>query len=329
MGGVALNQGGNSVATLATFNAGGGAFTLRDGAPLSQTGNLTAGTATLLAPSLQFGGSVTAGGLDLEAGGTIIRTASAGAFNVGMLTGAAITLAQFGSGTGIDAIGNFTVLGGTLAIDNAVPLVVGQISANSIGITAAGRITLGGDIVTTGLPIAVQAASTSPVDPGSYFSVTGAGASIQQTGTVQIRPTPGASIATVRLNLPESGGTITFNNLVAPRTDLILFTNSTGKASGTINVNNLKISGVQGAASLFGSVNNIGGPEAARLATIGPRPASQYRLNGCPIASVNCILLPIGTLPAANPLRDFSLDANTNNGNDDDLALPDVSSTDY
>ena len=93
--------------------------------------------------------------------------------------------------------------------------------------------------------------------------------------------------------------------------------------------------GSQKSASLFGTVANRGGQQAAGLATIfnfptvQPKPQSDYRLNGCPIGSVNCVLLPLGFLPAANPLHDFVLNAGVGYGGESDLALPDVSSRDY
>jgi hypothetical protein len=118
-------------------------------------------------------------------------------------------------------------------------------------------------------------------------------------------------------------------NFVGTSTTLLLSTGAGGVTSGNVNIGGLVIVGTGGSASLTGTIKESTGAEAARLAQIQPQPNTTYRLNGCPISSVNCVLIPLGTLPAANPLRDFVLDAGRPNSDDEDLALPDISSRDY
>jgi hypothetical protein len=44
---------------------------------------------------------------------------------------------------------------------------------------------------------------------------------------------------------------------------------------------------------------------------------------------VNCVLLPLETIPAASPLENFSIGALLDSGDDDSLLLPIVSNQDY
>jgi hypothetical protein len=268
------------------------------------------------------------------AGGTIVRPDSAGAFTVALLTGDAQTLANFGTAAAVTTLGSFLVTSGTLELDNGQPLsITGPLTADYIAITATGQLNITGTVTTLGLPLATQEASVTPVPPGSYFAVRapvdGGTAIINQTGTLLIQPPANDPTATVRFNLPSNGGSIDFANLVAPQADILLYTQNGGIVTGAVNIGSLTVIGTNGSASLTGVVANTTGPEAARLANIKPNPMTEYRFNSCPIGTVNCVLIPLNALPMSNPLRDYVLDTGQNNADDDDLALPDVSSKDY
>jgi hypothetical protein len=336
VGGATFGSAGNQIAILGGFITSNGNFVLTDSGSLIVVGPLVAPNASITTPgSITLPGAISTGTLDLQVGGSVVRPSGAGAFTVGELTGSVATLANFGTGTDIGTLGSLTVTGGDgmLAVNNAIPLAVtGPITATYIAVTATDRLTLTGTITTTGLPLATQAGSTTPVDPGTYFAVVsgpnGGTSSIQQTGTLVLQPSSGAGTATLRLDLSDNGGSITLNNLVGPQASLILYTRTAGTATGTINVGDLRVVGALGSASLFGNVANTDGALAARNASIRSNPSTNYRINGCPIGSVNCVLLPVGMLPSINPLRDFVLGLGSNSG-DEDLALPDVSRTDY
>jgi len=248
------------------------------------------------------------------------------------LTGSSVGGATLNDANQIGQLGAFTITGagGELTIKNAQPLfITGPVSAEYIGITASGLIDLTGYITTTGLPLSTQLPSTSVVNPGTYFAVTGTSPTINQSGTLYLQPSAGAGGATVRFDLPSNGGTVTLNNLVGPQASLILYLRIGGTANGTLDVSQLSVVGQVGSTSLYGFVGSQTGPNAARLATITPNPATTYRINACPITSINCLLFPIGgTFLGTNPLRDYQFDTGSNN-TDDELALPDVSSTDY
>ena len=334
VGDARLDGTANRIAALGGLTVGSGSLTLKDNTDLAVAGALAAANISLATPgSVSLAGVITTGTLTLQTGGPVLRPAGAGGLVVGVLAGQIADLADFGASSQIDTVGPLTVTGdaGRLVIANAVPLAVaGPLDVASIAVTASRLITLTGTITTTGVGLQAQAAAAKPLAPGSSFAVTAnaGGAAIRQTGTLLLQPSPGAAAATVRLNLPAGGGTIVLDNLYGPRSNLILDMGSTGTAKGVLTVANLRLIGVQGSTALFGTVSDTAGPEAARRATVSPRPAATYRLNGCPIGSVNCVLLPIGLVPLTNPLRDVALDLRRDNGGDD-LALPDVSSQDY
>jgi hypothetical protein len=134
--------------------------------------------------------------------------------------------------------------------------------------------------------------------------------------------------ATLRFDLPSNGGTIVLDSVTGANANIILYARG-GAVSGTIDVASLTLIGTNGSSQLYGFVANTTGPEAAHLAAIKPDPSATYRLNACPIGSVNCVLIPLAGLPPANPLRDYVIDAGRQAANDDDVTLPDVSSRDY
>ena len=332
-GGATLASAGNQIAAIGSMTVAGGNLVLTDAVSVNLAGTITAPNATITTPgSITIPGTITTGTLALSAGGTIIRPANAGRFTIGTLTGNAVTIANFGTAANVTVLGQFVVTGSTLTLANAQPLTVtGPLSAEFIGITATDTITLSGTINTMGLPVAGQIAST-PGDPGSYFAVTSSGngtSTIHDLGTLLIQPSANAQTATVRFDLPTNGGTIVLDNLVGPSANVILYTRAGGAVSGQIDIGSLTVIGTNGSSLLNGFVAKTTGPEAAHLAAIKPDPSATYRLNSCPIGSVNCVLIPVAGLPPSNPLRDFFLDAGRGQSEDDDIALPDVSSRDY
>jgi hypothetical protein len=76
-------------------------------------------------------------------------------------------------------------------------------------------------------------------------------------------------------------------------------------------------------------VTGLSGPAAAGAAGIQPSPNANFRINSCPIGSVNCVLLPTQGVPTANPLNDINIGTLFNPNDDDDLLLPIVSDQDY
>ncbi len=350
-GNVLVGSAVNNIGTLDALVVTGGDLRVTNGSTLkigssnaaigAIASEVTANNITLASKSVTIAGDVvTAGTLDFTINGTIQRTS--GRFVVGTLTGSAQTLADFGTASVITNLGSISVVGSQLAIDNSVPITVsGPLSLEYFRISAATQITLSGDITTTGITAAGQGLSgnLSLINPtalagalpatGSYFQVTdaGSGATFTQIGTVNLVPLNG-TIATLRIQLPQSGGSIVLNDLNAPSADLVLFTQG-GTARGTVNAAALILVGRSGAAEFNGLIDGLGGAAAASKAQIGPEPNATYRFNSCPIGSVNCVLAPISTVPPTNPLRNISIGAVRSVQDDSDLTLPNVSDEDY
>jgi hypothetical protein len=87
--------------------------------------------------------------------------------------------------------------------------------------------------------------------------------------------------------------------------------------------------GVTASANLSGSVNGLTGQTAAEAAAISPRQNAQFRFNSCPIGSVNCIVLPVESVPPINPNQNLDIGNFQNSDDDSDLLLPNVSDQDY
>jgi hypothetical protein len=112
-----------------------------------------------------------------------------------------------------------------------------------------------------------------------------------------------------------------------------------GSASGTIvSAGRLGIHGTGGVAELYGSLSDtrgtpVGGAAAATYAD-STRPAepgaiTRYRLNGCVVSSVNCIVpSQIAIMPQALPER-VELRLSGGSINDPDVMMPNISAEDY
>ena len=94
--------------------------------------------------------------------------------------------------------------------------------------------------------------------------------------------------ATLALNLPSSGGTLSFDDLMAGGQALNLGLGTGGSATGQIQAGSLLVSGSGGSASLTGSVAGQTGGEAAIASSISPAVAIAYQLNACEIGAADC-----------------------------------------
>jgi hypothetical protein len=315
---------------------------------LATAGNLTvAGPIGAPDVTLGVGGSVSQVG-DIVAPGTFATnstgsyTRSGGLLSVGTLAGSAGSLADFGTGAAVLTLGAFAVhdngdpgyanaaAASTLSIaDGTAMTLAGPVAADYVGITATGTLVWTGQVVTLGLPRLQQDLPTL-TEPGSYLQVlAGAGGTAQmlQTGLAQVI-SQDATVSTLRLQTPAVGGNIVFNDLQATDTDLLLFIGA-GHASGSVDVGDLLVSGAQGGTSLVGTVRGLFGDAAARQSNLTPNLNANYQINSCPIQSVNCILLPVETVPQQNPLRDLAIGQARDELDDTDVLLPDVAEQDY
>jgi hypothetical protein len=319
-------------------------------AAIDVAGKVSSGAGRTIILGTSIGG-ITIGGSVAAPGGVLLLPTATGVTAPGVLAannlGASATKSGNIALAGQNTIG--TLVGAVLAngsflLNNAAPLTVsGPVTARVLGITAAGSLKLsdGVAITTDGKPrteqgvsstlTPAQIAALATPDLGSYLAVTssfGAQAKIE-TGKITVAP---FSIpqATLDFVLPHpAAGTVSIGHLTGKATDLILVTRSGGIATGTIDVANLLIVGTGGKADLFGKIAGIDGQAAANRASISPQPDSDYRFNACPITSVNCVLIPIQTVPPISPLRDVPIIRDRPTQDDTDVQLPNVSEEDY
>jgi hypothetical protein len=185
----------------------------------------------------------------------------------------------------------------------------------------------GAGFVTSGVarpPGAIPFSSLPPrgtTTRGAYLNV----GSFVQEGSSFVTGLDGAS-PVLDIN---SSGNITFSNgpgLVAPTAWLELNLQG-GFVSGVVNVEALDITyaSSSGGADLSGTINGVAGPAAAGAGFIGPQPSAQFRINSCPVHSVNCVLLPTESLPTASPLNDLLVGGLFTPDDQDDTLLPIVS----
>jgi hypothetical protein len=127
-------------------------------------------------------------------------------------------------------------------------------------------------------------------------------------------------------------------NIDAGRSAIFLLLDG-GRATGTIaSAGRLGIHGTGGSAELFGRLTDVSGSPvdgaaAARFAD-STRPAAsgaltRYRLNGCVVSSVNCIVpSQIITIPQAPP-QQVDLRVGNNRITDPEVQVPNVGDEDY
>jgi len=224
--------------------------------------------------------------------------------------------------TDIDAL----TLGGLLS----APKIVVDNGSGTATVLTGTRIQTGGEVRPPGV-VSLARLPSSATSKAGFFMTTG---QMIQHGTLLVTSLPGTPTTSPSIVRIDSSGVITLDpsaGIVAPNSWLILGLGSDAKATGGIAVANLDAVSVGLAAgtALTGSVGGLVGNAAAGAANIAPVANSTFKINGCPIASVNCVLLTTQGIPAASPLRDFVIGSIFNPTDDDDLMLPLVSDEVY
>ena len=294
-------------------------------------GRLGAGTLTLtsLGDITEPGGSISAAVLQ---GSSVGATKLDGNNAIGQIAsftaGTAFTLADATSLTLADTLSapliDVAMPTGALSLaDGATILTGGTPEPGDFALLDA---TIGGaTVIAAEVPTATVPAKSAGLPVGAYLTV----GAFAQLGTSRVNAITagGASILDV-----TAGGTgnITFTNLLGLNTWLLIGINQ-GAVAGNIYVKALTLQYPPGyaGATLSGSINAVAGPGAAGVATILPLPNSKFSLNHCPIHSVNCVLLPTEAIPTTNPLENFSIGAQSDPNEDENLLLPIVSDQDY
>lgn len=294
--------------------------------------------------------TVAIGGQVAAPGGLLSLGTSTGVTAPGTLVASKLAASASSAGnialTGANAIATLvgaSLADGTFTLNNTAPLAIsGPVTARLFGITAAGSITVGDGVAftTDGLDRSAQKIDVKLTDPqiaalttsqlGSFLAIAGGGGPGKiATGNITVAPFS-ASKATIDFVLPQpDAGTISIGQLVGKATDLILVTRQNGIATGTVDVAGLLVLGSGGKADLFGTIGGLDGQAAANKAGILALPNANYRFNACPITSINCVLLPVQTIPPISPLRDVPIIRDRPTQDDADVQLPNVSDEDY
>jgi len=321
---------------------------------INVTGSLASAAGKSLTLVTPIGGiTVDDGGKVNASTGLMTLTTATGIKATGTLTAGKLTVSATKSGdislksvakaNAIGTLSSANLADGTFTITNDQALTIaGPVTANLIKITAAGSlkvsdgvkiVTNGEDRAQQGMAFKLNDDAVAKVDTtklGSFLAVTSVGGAKATIDTGSFTVTPfSVSKATINLVLPDKqAGTITIGKLDGKTTDLILITRAGGIATGTVDVSGLLVLGSGGKIDLFGTVGGLGGQAAANKANIAPLPSADYRFNACPITSINCVLLPVQTVPLS-PLRDVPIIRDRPTQDDADVQLPNVSDEDY
>jgi filamentous hemagglutinin family protein len=359
-GGITLG-GLDSFAGLATdsaqFDQSGGVISTPE-ADITATGNIIQNAGSLIATkaTLKAGDEIVlngaadiAGDFDLIAGGDILHDTGDGLLAAGTLTGSGGQLADFTAPTDFGTIGSFVLQDSAFLLDNLGTLnIIGPLVANVVSITAVGQIDLtgspNGGLFITG--INEPAKLTTPQPEDSVITVTQAPGGpeplILQTGTFYLNAGPEAAIfqafanqpATLFLDATPDGniefqpGPPTDTGLFGPTVTVKFSLGDAGIASG--NVDLLSVVVISGTATdMTGILDGVSGTAAAGKGTADPFPKPPYQFNACPLGSVNCIILPIETLPTNNPLQNIDIVQKKRKRLNNNVELPGVATRDF
>ncbi|MDR3534964.1 MAG: filamentous hemagglutinin N-terminal domain-containing protein [Acetobacteraceae bacterium] len=294
---------------LATAHLTGSAATSVDLTGPNQVGSLvdfSAGTAFTLnnRPNLAIGGAITAG--------TSVTVTNAGSIGI------------TGSVTAPNLV-SLTSTGGAITETNAT------LQAQRLDLTTQGSITLNGGTLLTGgtVPTGRVGLDSSLLPSNGGAGVLLTAASIRQTGTLTIAGSAGgASVAELSPN-----GNVALASVAAPQTWLILNMQAGIATATNLTLGRLDLfyTGSGGGAALFGTIGGLSGAAAAQNAFILPLQNAAYLLNGCPIGSVDCILVQRDPVPVQKPLDTVEFTPIRVPTDDPDLfqILPNVSKLDY
>jgi|GEM_PF-1635259 len=357
-GPLALNAGGNvglnGAVSASTVNVNaGGALAQAAGGSLVSGGaiNLTAGSAMTL------DGTVIGNPMRLVAGGDISQAATGnlatGTFSV-QAGGSATFRGVFSSnspnsvtGTAgtdfvLDGISTQLIVmrdvsaGRSIVVDADGDLwLQGTISAPSIIIQAGGQLLMGTLVLNTGgVPYVDLPPGTVPLTrlpepiPGTPGAVLESGSGLLQAQVLIVQPL-GSPNATLALRLPESGGLIQLGSLRAPETDVTFDLGTGGRILADLVIRNLTVLGINGSAELRGTVRGFAGQSAASVSGLGPQPNASYKINDCPVGSVNCVQLVVQVPTNTNPLGTLGTIVTQDDRDDADIFVPNVADRDF
>jgi hypothetical protein len=74
---------------------------------------------------------------------------------------------------------------------------------------------------------------------------------------------------------------------------------------------------------------SVTGPAAAANGSVFPTPLPTYKINDCPIGSVNCTILPTVAVPVTDPLGNFDLSQRKRKHLYRNVQMPGIATRDY
>ncbi|HET6610188.1 MAG TPA: hypothetical protein VFG62_26220, partial [Rhodopila sp.] len=326
--GNANGQNVNQVGTLGNVTSTG-TLSLYDTPDLAVVGNIIAG---ITPAGLSTAGSIAVGnGITLVTPGVL---SVSGTLDVASQSGV------------LSLSGNTVQLGGSNG-PATLKAATMQVFAGS-GVSVGDRTVLytGGDLFKR------PATGAAPVNPGpatvgAHFFVGSGG--FTQTGGLSVLPyvanTQAGSVGTTHpeldIRLTSGSGMVNFgfgSGLNAPTTSLLMTLGTSGSATGRINADSVAVFYTATAgnpttvvATLHTSDGvSVSGQAAASQSFISKDgafiPNNHFQVNTCSIASINCVMIsPFAALPVINPLRDLPGEFLTDESDDPDLLIPNVS----
>jgi filamentous hemagglutinin family protein len=292
-------------------------------------GSVTAGAGVSMQAATTFsetatghvsGGRVAIGGASISLGGAVAATATLDAAAGGSISQSSGGIMQAGTQLTLSAPGTISLAGALEA-----PRI--QIGDSSTRDVVWDNTVFHTNSLLHGATQSISLASPLTSGPGVFVRT----ASFQQVGTSVVDP---LSTRAATFELTISGeGTAHFASLQAPATQFLLDLTRGGKASGLIDVAGLNIFHAFndtpfGAVNLTGAVNGTTGTAAAAKGFSHLLSNINYQINGCPVQSINCVLLSPVIVPVQDPVSDYAETTQHRRLSDDD-ALPNVAVEDY
>jgi filamentous hemagglutinin family protein len=318
----------NQIGTLANVTATG-TLSLYDALSLTVAGNVVSG----ITPA----GVGTNGSIAIGTGMTL---ASASALSIG----GTLDVASQGGVMSLSAP-NVT-LGNGFGAATLKASTLQLFATNGVTVNNNTVIDTGGDVFkrpasSTGVPV-----NPGPATAGAHFFLGSGG--LTQTGAMTVgsyvAANPAGAVGTAHpeldIRLTAGSGAIAFDfgsGLSAPTTSLLLTLGDAGSAAGKVVADSISVfyTGTTGGttnllATLYTSTGvQVVGQAAATQSYIAKNdafiPSGHFQVNACAISSVNCVLIsPFTSVPIVNPLANLPTEFLTDESDDPDLLIPNV-----
>ena len=327
-GGALSLTGGNGLSLAGAITAGG-ALALSTGGALSLPGSVAAGGSVTLASggATTLAGTLTSGGdISATAGGTASftgRATAAGRFSLSASSSMLLTGTLAADSASLRAAA-MTLDGLTATIGRAI------VFSGPGGITAGATTTINARTAGQYPAVVFDTRRATHTDPLGLVQPDIAGRLDSQQATQVRRPgqqAPGTFGATSS----ASAGVLTL--AVSAGSSPVFLLLDGGVASGFIAAGRLGVHGTGGSVSLLGTLAGVPGSAAAASADItrpiDPTLQSNYRINGCVVASINCVPPPSIQFIAVRPPEVVDLSLVNNRIDTSEVTIPNVAEIEY